>query len=195
MGTARVFCQEQEGASRSIRPAAATAPSRVTVPGDPSLSKSTPKSPSRPPGPPSPDDRGPDEATLDRLIEAARGASSRAYAPYSRFPVGAAILAGSGRIHVGCNVENASYGLTICAERNAVGRAVAEGDVDVAGVVVYTPTPSPTPPCGACRQVLREFGPRAWVVSVAEPDPGSRILRRWTLAELLPEAFGPPRHP
>ena len=89
------------------------------------------------------------EAALRRLEKNARAAAARAYAPYSEFPVGAAVLGGSGRIYAGCNVENASYGLCNCAERTAVFSAVAAGETSVRAVAVYTPTPLPTAPCGA----------------------------------------------
>ena len=91
------------------------------------------------------------DAALRRLERTARSASARAYAPYSRFPVGAAVLAGSGRIYPGCNVENAAYGMCNCAERTAIFSAVAAGEKSVRAVAVYTPTPLPTTPCGACR--------------------------------------------
>ena len=126
-------------------------------------------------------------AILAELIAAAKEASKRAYSPYSRFRVGAAILTAQGAIHSGCNVENASYGLTVCAERNAVFRAVAHGPLSIRAVVVYTPTPTPTAPCGACRQVINEFGPAARVLCVCDgPD---RLDT--TMAALLPDAFGP----
>jgi cytidine deaminase len=123
------------------------------------------------------------------LITAARNAAARAYCPYSRFQVGAAVLTDCGKIFAGCNVENASYGLTICAERNAVFQAVAATPhpLIVRAVVVYTPTPSPTAPCGACRQVINEFGPDALVLSVCD---GPDAIRSRT-NELLPRAFGP----
>jgi cytidine deaminase len=123
------------------------------------------------------------------LAEAARRAAARAYCPYSRFPVGAAVLAEGGGIFTGCNVENASYGLTICAERNAVFQAVAQldGQLVIRAVVIYTPTPEPTAPCGACRQVINEFGPDAEIRSICD---GPRDLRS-RLSELLPAAFGP----
>ena len=93
------------------------------------------------------------------LKEKAIEAASKAYAPYSNFKVGSALLTKSGNVYTGCNVENASYGLTICAERNAIANAVnTEGEVEIVKLVVYTPTPKPTPPCGACRQVIHEFG-------------------------------------
>src|SRR5271165_6764688 len=100
---------------------------------------------------------------LEELKALAKEASKSAYCPYSRFAVGAAVLTGSGKIIVGCNVENASYGLTICAERNAIFRAVAERETSIIAVVIYTPTPSPSSPCGACRQVIWEFGQNAMV--------------------------------
>jgi cytidine deaminase len=123
------------------------------------------------------------------LAEAARQAATRAYCPYSHFRVGAAILAEGGRIFTGCNVENVSYGLTICAERNAIFQAVAqfEGRLVIRAVVIYTPTPEPTAPCGACRQVINEFGPDAEIRSLCD---GPRDLR-FRLSELLPAAFGP----
>src|SRR4051794_3476136 len=93
-----------------------------------------------------------------RLADAARAASAAAYCPYSRFAVGAAVLAADGRVFNGCNVENASFGLTICAERNAIAQAVAAGVREIVAVCVHTPTATPTPPCGACRQVIVEFG-------------------------------------
>lgn len=125
--------------------------------------------------------------TLRRLERAARQAAARAYAPYSKFRVGAAILTGTGKVHTGANVENASYGLCNCAERTAIFAAAAAGERRLRAVVVYTPTPAPTMPCGACRQVINEFGPDAVVVSVC--DSAERI--ETTLAALLPAAFGP----
>jgi cytidine deaminase len=127
------------------------------------------------------------DSHLHDLIESARAASGRAYCPYSQFRVGAAILTEGDGIFAGGNVENASYGLTICAERVAVFQAAAAGKRQVKVVVVYTPTPRPTAPCGACLQVINEFGPDAEVISVCD---GPEVLRR-PLSELLPEAFGP----
>ncbi len=122
-----------------------------------------------------------------RLEKAARRAARAAYAPYSKFPVGAAVLAGSGRIYDGCNVENASYGLCNCAERTAIFSAVAAGEKSVRAVAVFTPTDTATSPCGACRQVINEFGPDALVISVCESN--DRIEA--PLSSLLPHAFGP----
>jgi cytidine deaminase len=124
---------------------------------------------------------------LDRLRDLARAAAGRAYCPYSRFQVGAALAVRSGAVFTGCNVENASYGLTICAERNAVFQMVAAGETAFDAIVVYTPTPMPTAPCGACRQVLFEFGPDAEVIGLCD---GPEVLRT-TVRALLPAAFGP----
>lgn len=121
------------------------------------------------------------------LVATARRAAKAAYAPYSKFRVGAAVLTQSGQIFSGCNVENASYGLTCCAERTAIFKAVAEGERRIVAVAVHTPTKKPTPPCGACRQVIHEFGPAAEVVCVCESS--ERI--ETTLDQLLPGAFGP----
>ncbi|WP_165065161.1 cytidine deaminase [Paludisphaera rhizosphaerae] len=125
---------------------------------------------------------------IDRLLAAAKEAAARAYCPYSKFRVGAAVLTESGAIVAGCNVENASYGLTICAERNAVFRLVGSGErPEIRAVLIYTPTTTPTAPCGACRQVLNEFGPSCEVVCRCDgPDE-----IRTTLDKLLPSAFGP----
>jgi cytidine deaminase len=108
----------------------------------------------------------------------------RAYAPYSGFPVGAAVLAGD-RVFTGTNVENASYPVSICAERSAVGAMIDGGERVVSAVAVVTASAEPTPPCGACRQVLWEFGPGATVI--AETVDGTRLL--WALEDLLPAAF------
>jgi cytidine deaminase len=127
-------------------------------------------------------------ATLaSRLERLARRAAKTSYSPYSKFAVGAAVLAGSGKIYTGCNVENASYGLCNCAERTAIFSAVAAGERTLKCVVVYTPTTSATPPCGACRQVINEFGPQARIVSICDSD--ERI--ETSLDALLPAAFGP----
>lgn len=126
-------------------------------------------------------------ARVQALAAVAKKAARRAYAPYSRFRVGAAVLGRAGKIAAGCNVENASYGLTSCAERNAVFQLIAQGETTIRAVVIYTPTPTPTAPCGACRQVLNEFGPEMIVVSVC--DGPARI--ETTLSELLPAAFAP----
>ena len=126
----------------------------------------------------------PDKQLAD-LRDAAVRAAANAWCPYSRFAVGAALLAEDNRIFGGCNVENASSGLTICAERNAVFQAVAQGQRRFQAMVVYTPTDTPTPPCGACRQVLAEFGPDFEFISVCE---GPGILRS-RVSDLLPFSF------
>ena len=127
-------------------------------------------------------------ATLaSRLERLARRAAKTSYSPYSKFAVGAAVLAGSGKVYAGCNVENASFGLCNCAERTAIVSAVAAGERTLTCVVVYTPTTSATPPCGACRQVINEFGPQARVVSICDSE--ERI--ETSLDALLPAAFGP----
>ena len=126
-------------------------------------------------------------STLRRLEKAARSAAHAAYCPYSKFPVGAAVLVASGKIFTGCNVENAAYGLCNCAERTAVFSAAAAGARKLTAVMVYTPTRTPTAPCGACRQVINEFGPHARVISVC--DSPARLDT--TLDALLPGAFGP----
>jgi cytidine deaminase len=128
-----------------------------------------------------------DDATIEQLKQEAVRASRYAYCRYSGFPVGAAVLTGDGAIFSGSNVENASYSLTICAERNAVFQAVAKGARQIVAVVVYTPTAEPTAPCGACRQVIHEFGPEADVICVCDTD---KVLRR-SAGDLLPDAFGP----
>jgi cytidine deaminase len=121
------------------------------------------------------------------LRDAAKAAAARAYAPYSRFQVGAAIQSKAGAVFAGCNVENASYGLTICAERTAVFQMVAAGETTFDRIVIFTPTATPSAPCGACRQVLNEFNPDAEIVSVCD---GPDVIRS-TVRDLLPAAFGP----
>jgi len=122
----------------------------------------------------------------DQLVWQARETLVRAHAPYSEFRVGAALEAADGRVFTGCNVESASYGLTICAERVAVGAAVAGGARRFRRIVVASETDPPAAPCGACRQVLAEFGLDVDVIAV-----GPASERRWTLRELLPDAFLP----
>jgi cytidine deaminase len=124
---------------------------------------------------------------LQTAVETARAAAERAYAPYSNFRVGAAILTEDGALHAGCNVENASYGLSICAERNAAATMVLADpeDREIRLVAVYSPDASPCFPCGACRQVLREFGCKDVVVEDASGP------RRYPFEEILPNSFGP----
>lgn len=123
--------------------------------------------------------------TPKALMAEAIRARKRAYAPYSRFAVGAALLTRDGRIFHGSNIENASYGLTICAERNAVWKAVSEGVREFAAIAVTARDGRGAPPCGSCRQVLHEFAPNAWVYW---RDARGRILKR-RCSELLPSAF------
>ncbi len=132
----------------------------------------------------------PSASDMDRLLSSARAVRSHAYAPYSSYRVGAALLTRSGGIHAGCNVENATYGATQCAERNAVAAMVAAGDRDPVACVVVTGGPRPGSPCGICRQVLSEFARDLKIVLVAE-DEGGRVTGRSTqsLAALLPLAF------
>jgi cytidine deaminase len=124
------------------------------------------------------------KVTVDRLIEAARQAQGHAYAPYSRFPVGAAVLAPDGRVFLGCNVENSSFGLTVCAERNAVAAAVVAGATPTAVAVVANG--DAVAPCGACRQVLAEFDPAMPVVLASATDGNRQVT---SLDALLPGAF------
>ncbi len=129
----------------------------------------------------------PDSSILNEMAKRAKAVSERAYCPYSKFRVGAVVLTDDGQMFEGCNVENASYGMTICAERNAVFQMVARGRQAIVAVCIYTPTAEPSAPCGACRQVINEFGPDALIMSVCD---GPGMLKR-SLSNLLPDAFGP----
>jgi cytidine deaminase len=129
-----------------------------------------------------------DDAKLDELVSAARAVRGRAYAPYSAFLVGAALLSEDGTIYPGVNIENASYPLSVCAERNAVAMMLVAGRRRLLAVGVATDAERPTPPCGGCRQVLWEFGGPDTIV-VAEGGGDARA--RWRLGDLLPDAFGP----
>jgi len=122
------------------------------------------------------------------LVSAAKEGFEKAYAPYSNFHVGAAALTASGKIVKGCNVENASYGLTVCAERNCLAQGVISGEQAFKAIVVYTNQEKLTPPCGACRQVIVEFlAPDALVMAVNH----NNNKKQWTVNELLPDAFTP----
>lgn len=125
---------------------------------------------------------------LDRLLQAACAARARSYAPYSGFRVGAALLGADGRIVTGVNVENASFGLSLCAERAAVVRALADGCRDFRAIAICGSGEAPTPPCGACRQVLQEFAPSLTVILAGERGAGGEVVQT-TLAALLPHAF------
>ncbi|MCB9707840.1 MAG: cytidine deaminase [Myxococcales bacterium] len=123
----------------------------------------------------------------EALSQAAKHAQNRAYAPYSLYRVGAAALGDDGQTYIGCNVENASYGLSMCAERSAVFQAVLGGAHAINAVVLYTDGATPATPCGACRQVISEFATDCTVLCISRD--GDRIMT--TVRELLPHAFGP----
>ena len=120
----------------------------------------------------------------EKLLQAALAAREKAYAPYSHFLVGAAVLAADGKIYTGCNVENASYGLTCCAERNAIFAAVGAGNRQLQALCVVGDTAEPISPCGACRQVMAEFNiPVIYLANL------KGNVKQVTLAELLPYSF------
>ena len=126
------------------------------------------------------------DPTRKLLLEAARRARKKAYAPYSRFRVGAAVLSGSGRIYTGSNVENASYGLTCCAERSAIFAMISAGEKKIAGILVIGDSKEFLPPCGACRQVIAEFaGPRTRVCMC---DRSGKCLEI-AFSDLMPHVF------
>ncbi len=127
-----------------------------------------------------------DQTQIDRLVAAATEVRNRAHAPYSGYMVGAAVLTTDGRVFAGCNVENASYGLSVCAERHAIAAAVAAGCRDFAGVAVVTQSDPPASPCGACRQVLAEFGDFPVILAGLDGCQESTTVRA-----LLPLAFDP----
>ncbi len=122
---------------------------------------------------------------IEALVNVAREVRQKAYAPYSNFKVGAALLGKSGAVFTGCNVENASYGMTMCAERNALAHAVASGEREFYALAIVTDASKPTPPCGACRQVLVEFSPDMTVILAT--DQGQRKI--FALKDLLPYLF------
>jgi cytidine deaminase len=121
---------------------------------------------------------------VEELIESARAVRDAAHAPFSGFKVGAAVLSERGKIYVGCNVESATYGATLCAERAAIAQMIAAGEKRLVTVAIYVDDEQPAPPCGICRQWIAELGPHAEVVS-ATP----RATKRWSIAHLLPEPF------
>lgn len=121
----------------------------------------------------------------EQLAAAARRARGRAYAPYSNFSVGAAVMCADGRVFEGCNIENASYSLTVCAERAAMFAAVSAGCRQIDAIAIAGPGEEPLPPCGACRQVMLELAPDAEIIMAGEHGHRTRTVR-----DLLPEAFG-----
>ncbi|OGB08221.1 MAG: cytidine deaminase [Burkholderiales bacterium RIFCSPHIGHO2_12_FULL_69_20] len=125
---------------------------------------------------------------MHRLVQAARVARERAYAPYSRFAVGAALLDERGRLHAGCNIENAAYPQGQCAEATAIGHLVLAGGIRILAAAVVGVADQPVTPCGGCRQRLREFGADDLPVWTADLQ---RITARFTLGQLLPASFGP----
>jgi cytidine deaminase len=125
------------------------------------------------------------QTDIAKLVDTSKAAMESAYAPYSNFKVGAAVLGASGRIYSGCNVENASYGLSICAERVAIFKAVSEGEREIRAIAIANSSGKPAFPCGACRQVMAEFaGDEMEILLVS--DEG---VEKHTLAELFPNAF------
>jgi cytidine deaminase len=127
------------------------------------------------------------EHQIVALRERALAVMDRAYAPYSGFKVGAALLGCDGSMHDGCNVENAAYPVGLCAERGALASAIAHGSQKFEAVVIATEAEEPTPPCGMCRQMLEEFSPHMLVVSFTRAGGEAR----WSLDDLLPKAFTP----
>ena len=125
---------------------------------------------------------------VETMLELARRALANAHAPYSRFKIGACVRAASGRLYAGCNVENASYPVTQCAEATAIGAMVAAGDRQIVEAVIVTEGAEPCPPCGRCRQQLAEFAGPDMRIYLCGPE-GVRVTA--TLGELLPMAFGP----
>ena len=123
--------------------------------------------------------------TIQKLISEAKKALKYSYSPYSKFPVGASVLTKNKKIYSGCNIENSSYSLTICAERNAIFKAISEGEKEIEYLAIFTDTEKATPPCGSCRQVLTEFGQNAKVLSVCSTD---HVLS-YKISELLPDSF------
>ena len=132
-------------------------------------------------------ERAVDSRTVTLLRERAFAAMERAYAPYSKFRVGAALLATDGSVTEGCNVENASFPAGMCAERNALSAAITRGNRSFEAMVIATEADEPTPPCGICRQVMEEFSPQLVVMAFTRDGREAR----WTLDELLPKAFTP----
>ncbi len=122
---------------------------------------------------------------VEKLIKAAKQASKFAYAPYSKFKVGAAIITDKGKIYTGANIENASYGLTVCAERVTIFKAITDGEKKFKVIAIYTNTKNFTVPCGACLQVMQEFSPKLYVILIN----GKNEIKQYNLSSLLPHAF------
>ena len=120
------------------------------------------------------------------MIKSAEKASKNSYSPYSKFAVGACVLTENDKIYTGCNFENSSFGLTICAERNAIGSAIADGERKIKAIAIYSPNMDNCTPCGACRQVLNEFKCDNGIDIIVKIKNGIKV---YTLAELLPESF------
>ena len=124
--------------------------------------------------------------TYEELMQNAIDVSKHSYSPYSKFPVGACVLAERGEVYSGCNFENSSLGLTICAERNAIGTAIANGERVIKAVAIYSPKQDNCTPCGACRQVMMEFCDKDFKILLTD---GNGQIKEFTLGELLPESF------
>jgi cytidine deaminase len=124
---------------------------------------------------------------IEKLIKVAKQAVKFSYAPYSKFKVGAAVLTKKGKIYSGANIENASYGLTICAERVAIAKAVSEGEKQFTAIAIYTNTRNFTFPCGACLQVMSEFNPKLYIILINMKGE----IRQYSLSSLLPHSFTP----
>lgn len=122
----------------------------------------------------------------EEMIKLAEKASENAYVPYSKFSVGACVLTDSGKVYTGCNFENSSFGLTICAERNAVGSAIADGEKKVRAVAIFSPKMDNCTPCGACRQVLNEFKSQEGLDVITKVADDIKVC---SIEELLPESF------
>ena len=122
-----------------------------------------------------------------QLMDNAKQASKNSYSPFSRFAVGACVLAQSGKMYLGCNVENSSFGMTICAERCAIFKAVSEGEREILAVAIYSPNSDDCNPCGACRQVMYEFQPDDTEVEIITENLGELNIRK--LSEYLPYGF------
>ncbi len=122
---------------------------------------------------------------IEKLKAAAIDVAKNSYSPYSKFKVAVAFYNDQGEMFTGVNVENVSYGLTICAERNAICSSITQGSTSIAALVIYTPTDKPTPPCGACRQFIKEFSENARIISVCDSDE----ICDTTIGQLLPGSF------